>query len=178
MADGRDAAFASPLLAASVDGDNDRTPRRLLRSHLLGKRDMRRSRVSVGIAVLFAMSCSCVGATELTDSEIRAYYLAWSAGDVGRLLGYFSADAVYEDVATGERANGISEVRTFAETFLKRTPGMRVEPTSILIGTESAAVEWTMSGGAGKEAWHVRGVAILEHKGGQITRATDYWNAD
>ncbi|MCA9233561.1 MAG: hypothetical protein KDA57_23175, partial [Planctomycetales bacterium] len=61
---------------------------------------------------------------------------------------------------------------------LDSAPGVKITPTSILVGDTSAAVEWTMSAGEGDEAWSVRGVAILNHAGGKITRATDYWDAE
>ncbi len=117
------------------------------------------------------------GAAELSETRLRAYYSAWSSGDVEGVMSYFTPATVYEDVATGELATGTAEVRAFATKFLESSPGVSVEPTSILIGERSAADEWTMKAGTGKEAWSVRGVAILQHRDGQIVRATDYWDS-
>ncbi|MBK6656915.1 MAG: nuclear transport factor 2 family protein [Proteobacteria bacterium] len=116
-------------------------------------------------------------ATGLTDARVRAYYAAWSSGKVDEVMTYFAPNTVYEDVATGELATGTAEVHAFATKFLQSSPGVSVEPTSILVGEHSAAVEWTMKAGTGKEAWSVRGVAILQHRDGQILRATDYWDS-
>lgn len=130
------------------------------------------------IALILALATSGVGAAELTEQTLRAYYAAWSSGKVDSVMGYFGPGIVYEDVATGELADGPDAVRAFAQKFLDGTPGVKVQPSSILIGPTSAAVEWTMSAGTGAEAWRVRGAAILQHADGRITRATDYWNAE
>ena len=132
----------------------------------------------LSLLALVAVLSAPVGAAEIDEARIKAYYAAWSGGNLDTLMGYFAPNAVYEDVATGDLSTGTDAIRAFAKKFLEATPGVKVEPTSILIGTESAAVEWTMSAGTGAEAWSVRGVAMLKHEGGQITRATDYWNAE
>ncbi len=121
---------------------------------------------------------AAAGAAELGEDRVRAYYAAWSSGKVEEVMPYFTSDVVYEDVATGDLAKGPDEVRAFASKFLSSTPGVKIEPTRILIGDRTAAVEWTMSAGSGTDAWSVRGVAILEHRDGQIARATDYWDEE
>lgn len=133
---------------------------------------------SMNVALLLALVATAplAAAAGLTEARVRTYYAAWSSANVEQLMTYFAPDAVYEDVATGELATGATEVRAFATKFLQASPGVTVEPTSILVGDRSAAVEWTMKAGTGKDAWSVRGVAILEHRDGQIVRATDYWD--
>ncbi len=132
--------------------------------------------LSVALALTLLMASACVTAGELTEDRVRAYYAAWSSGNVSEVMTFFTPDVVYEDVATGGLAKGAAEVRSFAAKFLDGSPGVNVEPTSVLVGERSAAVEWTMGAGTGKDAWTVRGVAILEHRDGQIARATDYWD--
>ena len=133
----------------------------------------------MSLALSFALLAAIpfAGAAVLTEARVRDYYAAWSSGNVDEVMTYFTPDAVYEDVATAELATGAAEVRTFASKFLQSSPGVKVEPTNVVIGDHSAAVEWTMGAGAGKDAWTVRGAAILQHRDGQITRATDYWNS-
>ena len=114
----------------------------------------------------------------LSNEQINAYYEAWSSGNDDTVMSYFADSIVYEDVATEKVSSGPTEVRAFATKFLDSAPGVKITPTSILVGDTSAAVEWTMSAGEGDEAWSVRGVAILNHAGGKITRATDYWDAE
>ena len=132
--------------------------------------------LSVALSLMLSMAASCASAGGLTEERVRAYYAAWSSGNVSEVMTFFTPDVVYEDVATGELAKGATEVRSFAAKFLAGSPGVKVEPTSVLVGERSAAVEWTMGAGTGKDAWTVRGVAILEHRDGQIARATDYWD--
>ena len=132
--------------------------------------------LSTAFSLMLSMVATCASAGELTEERVRAYYAAWSSGNVNEVMAFFTPDVVYEDVATGELAKGTAEVRGFATKFLTESPGVKVEPTSILVGEHSAVVEWTMAAGTGKDAWTVRGVAILEHRGGQIARATDYWD--
>ncbi len=136
-------------------------------------------RLSISLCLLCCVMVSFVASAEtLNEARVRAYYQAWSSGDVDQVMPYFASTIVYEDVATGERAAGTAEVRAFAAKFLSSTPGVQVEPGSVLVGPTSAAVEWTMSAGEGEAAWSVRGVAIIDHADGLITRATDYWNAE
>ena len=132
--------------------------------------------LSTVLSLTLSMVVTCASAGELTEERVRAYYAAWSSGNVNEVMTFFTPDVVYEDVATGELAKGAAEVRGFATKFLSESPGVKVEPTSILVGEHSAAVEWTMGAGTGKDAWTVRGVAVLEHRRGQIARATDYWD--
>ncbi len=139
---------------------------------------MRKILITLAAIAAIGPFAATAGAAELTADDIRAYYGAWSEGNLDKVMGYFTADAVYEDVATGDLATGKDAVRAFAKKFLDNTPGVRVDPTSVLVGDASAAVEWTMSAGTGSEAWSVRGVAIIEHSGGRITKATDYWNSE
>lgn len=132
--------------------------------------------MSVVLLVALIAAAPITAAAGLTEARVRTYYAAWSSGNVEQLMTFFAPDAVYEDVATGELAKGATEVRAFASKFLQASPGVTVEPTSILIGDQSAAVEWTMKAGTGKDAWTVRGVAMIRHRDGQIVRATDYWD--
>lgn len=132
--------------------------------------------LSIALSLTLWMATTCATAGELTENRVRAYYAAWSSGNVNEVMTFYTPDVAYEDVATGELAKGAAEVRGFAVKFLEGSPGVKVEPTSVLIGERFAAIEWTMGAGTGKDAWTVRGVAILEHRDGQIARATDYWD--
>ncbi len=129
--------------------------------------------------LLWAVLClHSASANALTKDSIKAYYTAWSSGDVAYIMNVFSEDIIYEDVATGERSTGQTQVRVFSEQFLQENPGIRIEPTSILVGASRIAVEWTMSAGKGAEFWQVRGAAIMKYSDGKITHVTDYWNLE
>lgn len=138
----------------------------------------RNNRAVIGTVVLLVCMANPLSAAELTEKAIKDYYSAWSDANLDNVLSFFADGAIYEDVATGDLSTGKEQIRAFAKKFLEGTPGVKVVPTSVLIGNGSAAVEWTMSAGTGQEAWSVRGAAIIQHHEGYITRATDYWNAE
>lgn len=165
-------AFVLPILGT------DAYPDRVIQSSLIESAMFRNLTATVVVSLCFA--CSAVGAfaEELSEDGIKAYYAAWSANDIKGVMRHFHDKCVYEDVATGDLASGHDEVRAFAKKFLDGTPGVKVVPASITIDSERAAVEWIMSAGSGEEAWSVRGVAIIEHHDGRISRATDYWNTE
>ena len=63
---------------------------------------LKRFLISVALVML---ASAPVGAAELTEQAVRAYYAAWTDGDVDTVASYCTADAVYEDVATPEDAS-------------------------------------------------------------------------
>lgn len=115
-------------------------------------------------------------AGELGEGDINRYFEAWSASDVDKIMSYFGDGIVYEDVTTEELSTGGKEVRAFTQKFLNSTPGVKLIPNNIIISNNKAAIEWVMSAGTGDEAWEIRGVSIMQHENGKITRVTDYWN--
>ena len=139
---------------------------------------MLKSFYAIVLLSLYSLSFAASGTGGIDEAAVEAYYAAWSNHDIKTVVGYFTEDCIYEDVATGDLAQGHDELRAFAKKFLDDTPGVKVVPQSITIGKKRAAVEWLMSGGSGADAWSVRGVAILEIKDGLFSRATDYWNVD
>ena len=114
--------------------------------------------------------------TEISKADIEAYYEAWTQQDVDAIMGYFTEDIVYEDVATGKLNTGTEAVRGFVQGFADNYKGVSLVPASVVIGHGGAAVEWVMSGGTGDEAWSVRGACVLDTRDGKISRATDYWD--
>ncbi len=125
---------------------------------MIERRGRRRTAVGIGLAV--ALLGGPVWAAEIDDAGVRAYYDAWSRGDVDAIMGYFSDDIVYADVATGAHERGTEAVRAFAQKFVDGNPGVTLEVASVTIGPKSAAVEWVMKGGSGDEAWSVPGVCV------------------
>ena len=131
------------------------------------------------MVALFSLTPVCsVVAAEMNEDAMRAYYAAWTNGDVDAILGYFSDDIVYADIPAGKRKSGKADVRIFVQKFVDNYAGVKLTPASITIGATSAAVEWVMSGGTGEEAWSVPGMCAFQLKGGLITSATDYWHKE
>lgn len=132
----------------------------------------------VGLVLGMTGGPSTATAADVNEDWMRAYYAAWTKGDVDAVMGHFSKEIVYADVATGDRAAGTQEVRAFVQKFVDTNPGVELTTASITIAKSSAAVEWVMSGGSGDEAWSVPGVCIFQLDNGRISRATDYWNKE
>ena len=112
----------------------------------------------------------------LNEKMIRDYFNGWDTANIEKVMGYFSADIVYEDVPKAEIAKGTNAVKVFVEQFFTNFSGARLAVDSVTTAKKGAAAEWTMSGGSGEEAWSIRGASIIEHKGGKISKVTDYWD--
>ncbi|MEC9249000.1 MAG: nuclear transport factor 2 family protein [Pseudomonadota bacterium] len=112
----------------------------------------------------------------LEEADVRDYFKGWDTADIGKVMSHFTADIVYEDVPKAEISKGAVAVKTFVEQFFTEFAGARLAVDSITIGKSGAAAEWTISGGSGEEAWSLRGASVMEHKGGKISKVTDYWD--
>lgn len=128
--------------------------------------------------VLFSTTLSAAhhGHAKLSDQMVRDYFSGWDTADIEKVMSYFSADIVYEDVPKAQLATGTDAVKAFVQQFYTDFAGARLAVESVTIGKKGAAAEWIISGGSGDEAWSVRGVSMMEHKGGKISKVTDYWD--
>lgn len=128
--------------------------------------------------VLFSTTLSAGhhGHAKLNDRTVRDYFNGWDTADIEKVMSYFSADIVYEDVLKAQLASGTVAVKAFVQQFNTDFAGARLAVESVTIGKKGAAAEWIISGGSGDEAWSVRSASIMEHKGGKISKVTDYWD--
>ena len=53
----------------------------------------------------------------LNEKMIRDYFNGWDTANIEKVMGYFSADIVYEDVPKAEIAKGTNAVKVFVEQF-------------------------------------------------------------
>ena len=137
---------------------------------------MKKYFISLIISAVFLLFSSMTMALE--EAAVRDYFTGWDTGDIGKVMSYFSEDIVYEDVPKAEIAKGAGAVKVFVEKFFSDYSGIRLAVDSVTVGKKGAAAEWTMSGGSGKEAWSIRGASVMEHKGGKISKVTDYWDKE
>ena len=128
------------------------------------------------VCLFIVLGTGCTNEGQLNESDLHGYFEAWSANDADKLMTYFGENILYEDVMTGESSTGHEKVLVFVQKFLADNPGVKLTPNNIAITNSDATTEWTMSAGAGDEAWSVRGVSIMEHNNGKIIRVTDYWD--
>ena len=123
----------------------------------------------------------------MDESFFRKYLDAWNAHDVEAILGFFTDDGVYEDVALSRVNQGKAQMREFFEEVFKAFPDFRLDDTArAAIGDNGRyALEWTMSGThdgdlpilpATHKKWAVRGTSSGEVEGEKIKRNSDYWN--
>jgi ketosteroid isomerase-like protein len=128
--------------------------------------------------VIFSTTLSAAhhGYAKLSDQMVRDYFSGWDTADIEKVMSYFSTDIVYEDVPKAQLAKGTDAVKAFVQQFYTDFVGARLAVESVTIGKKGAAAEWIISGGSGDEAWSVRGASIMEHKGGKISKVTDYWD--
>ncbi|PVZ68811.1 nuclear transport factor 2 family protein [Pelagibaculum spongiae] len=112
----------------------------------------------------------------LTSADVSRYYQALSTHQIDLVGSFYDQNITYEDVATGESTKGNAAAIAFVKKFLEATPGVKVETQKVVVAANFATVEWLMSAGKGKNAWNVRGVSVIEHSNGKMTRVSDYWN--
>jgi len=114
---------------------------------------------------------------------------AWSSAendDPEKVLALFADDCVFEDVTFGVVARGKEELRTFVSSAFAAVPDFTYRLTRRFATSQSAAVEWVMSGthkrdfpgmpATGMPFSSVRGSSILELEAGKIRRQSDYWD--
>ena len=131
---------------------------------------------------------SSAGKHDAPADWIRTYNDAWSSHDPESVAGFMSDDAVYTDVALGERLEGKLAVRDYVaglETGF--SSDYRIEWGQSVATDEAFATEWTMSGthDRGDEArglpatgqrFQVSGVSIGRRSEGKVIEERNYWN--
>ena len=70
---------------------------------------------------------------------------AWSAHDIPALLGLFTEDCVYEDMAMGVVNRGKQDLRHFAEEVFKTMPDFHLQFPRRFATEHSGASEWIIT---------------------------------
>jgi steroid delta-isomerase-like uncharacterized protein len=132
------------------------------------------------------------GAGEPVDTAalgqvLEQWAVAWSSGDVDKLLSLFTDDVFYEDVTFGAVNQGREALRNFATAGFDAFPGWSFEVKSRLVASDGkwGALEWVWRGKQTKDMpglpatnrpFEVRGASIVEFRGAKISRCSDYWD--
>src|SRR6266700_1859028 len=95
------------------------------------------------------------------------YIVAWNAHDADTLASFMAADAVYEDLALGERLAGRDAIRAWAAGIVDRLSSDFAFDTHDRSGPRLAAT--------GKP-FAVRGVSVGRTVNGLIAENRDYWS--
>jgi steroid delta-isomerase-like uncharacterized protein len=126
--------------------------------------------------------------TVALERVLDEWAIAWSSGDVQRLLGLFTDDVYYEDVTFGSVNQGKSALRDFASAVFGSFTDLRFEPRSRFVAADGkrGAIEWVWRGRQTKDLpglpatnrpFEVRGSAVVEFRDGKIARNSDYWDS-
>ena len=150
---------------------------------------MRTKRVLIGAAfitvlVLQAMAAPAGGkATSGQDSALAEKFIAaWNSHSPEKMLPLFTDDIFYEDVAFGEVSHGMAELRKFFVDEFEGVPDLQLKLEHAYIQGGHGTIEWTFSGTdkgvykTGKK-FSVRGVSVIEVRGGKISRSLDYYDS-
>ena len=127
------------------------------------------------------------GSTSLEQIRrlVSELYAAWSLHRPEAIEAIFTDDAVYEDVAAGQRHNGKKAIKEFLCATFAWAPDFRVNMLSLTIGNDSAATEWISEGiqtgpigdlPASGNGFRLRGASILTFRDGKIANVTDYYD--
>ena len=107
---------------------------------------------------------------------------AWNSHDPDKILALLTDDVVYEDVAFGEVSHGKAELRKFFVLEIEGVPDLELKLERADITGGHGTIEWTFSGTdkgvykTGKK-FSVRGVSVIDLRGGKISRNVDYYDA-
>jgi steroid delta-isomerase-like uncharacterized protein len=107
---------------------------------------------------------------------------AWNSHNVDQLLAVFTHDVFYEDVTLGAVNHGSAELAKFAQSFFTAVPDAHAQCVNTAVHAGHGTIEWIFSGtdvGIFKtgKPFSVRGVSVIDVRGGRIARNSDYYDA-
>jgi steroid delta-isomerase-like uncharacterized protein len=144
--------------------------------------------VLVTLLALAGGGSSARGAdTQELEHVLDQWVLAWSSGDVERLLPLFTDSIDYEDVPFGAASQGKDSLRGIAAGTFAAFADMKFELKSRFVAADgkSGTIEWIWRGRqtqdfpglpATNKPFEIRGTTIVEFTGAKISRNSDYWD--
>ncbi len=150
---------------------------------------MTTKRVLAGVILLAALVLPAIAAPSKDKSTsgpgtafADKWIAAWNSHDPDKMLPLFTDDVFYEDVAFGEVSHGSAELRKFFLSEIEGVPDLELKLERASIHGDHGTIEWTFSGTdkgvykTGKK-FSVRGISVIEVRGGKISRNVDYYDA-
>jgi steroid delta-isomerase-like uncharacterized protein len=120
------------------------------------------------------------------DEWWQQYLAAWNAHDPDLVAGFMTTNVVYEDLALGERFEGLDEVRAFVtRAGSEFSSDYTFESGTFVADGDRYAGEWVMRGihdrssaelAASGKRYEIRGVSVGTLEAGLIAANRDYWN--
>src|SRR4051794_41912875 len=118
---------------------------------------------------------------------LNEWLAAFNAEDTERLLGLYTDDAVWEEVAIGLDDRGPDQIRAHLERLFTASPDITYEVTSDFVADDRAVLEWVVTGTynadfpglppATGQPFSFRGASIFTLADGKISHYTEYWDA-
>ncbi len=152
----------------------------------------RNAMIPLALAAVLGGCATARGGRALTDTTalervLDEWAVAWSAGDVVKLLPLFTDDVYYEDVTLGAVNKGKGALRDFATAVFGSFADLRFESRSRFATADGkwGAIEWVWRGRQTKDLpglpatnrpFEVRGSSVIEFRDGRIKRNSDYWD--
>ena len=143
---------------------------------------IRKTSILAGLVLAVALSFAAQQSHKSSGGEvIKQALAAWSSHDADKLVGFYTPDVVYEDVAYGVVNHGSAELRKFAADFFEAVPDLKLEPLSVTIHEGRGVVEWVLTGTdkglykTGKK-FSVRGASVFEMRGGKCSSNKDFYD--
>ncbi len=132
----------------------------------------------------------------MSDEWLQRWIAAWQghvaaggpdgAEAAARILGMFSADGVWEDVAAAAQYRGHEALQAMFDASYEWCPNLTFTPIAVQHDESRYAIEWRMSGRGGAafgdlpahdRPFEVRGISAGEVDGDlKVVRHSDYWN--
>jgi steroid delta-isomerase-like uncharacterized protein len=139
---------------------------------------MRKIQTIACIVVLVTQTVAEQKKTSVADMWIAA----WNSHDAGKVVAAFSPDVLFEDVTFGATNHGSRELQKYAASIFDAVPDAKFDLVNSSEDQRHGSIEWTFSGTdrglykTGKR-FSVRGVSVIELRGGKISRERDYYDA-
>lgn len=125
--------------------------------------------------------------TQELEHVLEQWVVAWSSGDVERLLPLFTDSVDYEDVPFAAASHGREALRDIAIGTFGGFADVKFELKSRFVAADgkSGTIEWIWRGRqtqdfpglpATNKPFEVRGTTVVEFTDGKISRNSDYWD--
>ena len=115
---------------------------------------------------------------EQMEAVTRKHAELWSAHDADGVAALYAEDCVYEDMPTGLVMKGKQELIGHASRMFAMIPDITVNLCSVSASGTHSAREYTITGTHAETGRSISlpGVSILEFRGGEIVRNTDFYD--
>jgi uncharacterized protein (TIGR02246 family) len=117
----------------------------------------------------------CTPTTEPLAATSRAFFDAWSAGDVGAMAAFFAPDLAMTDMPRG-REFDLAETTAMLSAFLARSPRLRIELLRLSVSGAAVFTERIDHMVLNGRPLSMPVAAVFEFAAGRIRRWREYYD--